>query len=666
MKKLSLALLCLVLSASLFSQNKKAPGVKPINLLDNNLSYWYKWLGVPHTSVKGLPAGTPTGDGMNGTPLGMNDPKNVFSVITLNGEKVLKVTGEIYGGLTTKKEYENYHLHLQYKWGTKKYAPRLTMPRDMGIMFHLTGTNEDAFWSVFMMGLECQISEQTSADLFLVPDKKFTTWPVADVRVGGDTKWDINAPLKVAGGKAGIIRSVKRSENYESDSTKWTTMDLYTIGSTAVYLVNGHVVMAFQNAGLEQADKSITPLTKGKIQLQSEGAEGYYKDITIQQITEIPDDIRKAAGLDLPHTWKLGVALYTFHTFSFPQQLAKADSAGLRYVEGFTFGKAGEGLKDSMIMQLSARGIGKLKNLVNKYGLRMESIYVVGGKTIDAWKKEFEIAKLLNVKYVTAEPPVNMWDAVDSLAGVYKIKVAIHNHWKGMSAYWSPDSVLAAMKGHPNFRACADIGHWPKSGINPVDGLKKLEGHLLAIHFKDIAAYNNPKLQDVPAGKGINDFPAIFKELERQKFDGYIIIERDAEDKPSNLPSVIETVMYYNNQLGLPQNAHKPLGELGLDTAGINSNTAADLPVDAALINEYTGTYKMTPGRLAATIKMYGKNGALYFKAGDYPEMKLLSRNVDTFEGSIFSMEFKFVRKDSKVTGVKLIMGSDEELGVKE
>src|ERR1700704_116825 len=78
--------------------------------------------------------------------------------------------------------------------------------------------------------------------------------------------------------------------------------------------------------------------------------------------------------------WKLGVALYTFHTFSFPDALAKADSSGVAYVEGFTFEKAGADLDDSLVLQLSSAGIDKLKELIQKSGLHMESIYVVGGK----------------------------------------------------------------------------------------------------------------------------------------------------------------------------------------------------------------------------------------------------------------------------------------------
>lgn len=248
--------------------------------------------------------------------------------------------------------------------------------------------------------------------------------------------------------------------------------------------------------------------------------------------------------------WKLGVAMYTFHTISFPEALAKVDSAGIDYIEGMTFHGSGPQLNDSLISKLSPAGVIKLKKMATDRGIKIESIYIGGGKTVDSWKKEFDIAKALGVRFVTGEPPVNMWDSIDSLAGVYGMKLAIHEHWKGVSAYWHPDSVLAAIKNHPNFGACADLGHWPKSGINPVDGVKKLAGHIIAIHLKDIAAFNDPKLKDVTVGTGVVDFPAVFVELKKQGFKGPVYIERDAETLPSNLPSVMETVKYYNQEVG--------------------------------------------------------------------------------------------------------------------
>lgn len=248
--------------------------------------------------------------------------------------------------------------------------------------------------------------------------------------------------------------------------------------------------------------------------------------------------------------WNLGVAMYTFHTVSYPEALAKVDSAGIDYIEAMTFHKAGAALKDSSISKLSPSGVAKLKKMAVDRGIKIESVYIGGGKTIDSWVKEFEIAKELGVRFVTSEPPVNMWDSIDSLAGVYGMKVAIHEHWKGVSAYWHPDSVLAAIKNHPNFGACADLGHWPKSGIDPVDGVKKLAGHIIAVHLKDIAAFNDPKLRDVKVGTGVVNFPAVFVELKKQGFKGPIYIERDAETLPSNLPSVIETVKYFNKEVG--------------------------------------------------------------------------------------------------------------------
>lgn len=254
-------------------------------------------------------------------------------------------------------------------------------------------------------------------------------------------------------------------------------------------------------------------------------------------------------GSTSPKDWKFGVALWTFHTFSFSQALDKTDSAGLKYIEPNNFTKTLPELKDSSLMQLSPAGIQKLKSLIEQRGLKCRSVYVAGGNDISSWKKQFEIAKQFGVEFITTEPPLNMWDSIDSLAGIYKIKVAIHEHWRGVSHYWNPDTTLMALKGHPNFGVCADLGHWPKSGINPLDAVKKLSGHIIALHLKDIAAYNDPKLVDVPVGTGVVDFPAIFRELKKQGFNGYIYIERDATDQPSNLPSVIQTVKYYNEQI---------------------------------------------------------------------------------------------------------------------
>ncbi|MEO8415769.1 MAG: sugar phosphate isomerase/epimerase [Ginsengibacter sp.] len=260
-------------------------------------------------------------------------------------------------------------------------------------------------------------------------------------------------------------------------------------------------------------------------------------------------DSTTTSSVDPAKDWKFGIALWTFHDVNFPQSLDRVDSAGLTYIEPNTFHNAGPEFKDSIIGQLSPAGIAKLKVLIEQKGLKIESIYIVGDSTISSWKKQFDIAKEFGVKFVTTEPPLNMWDPIDSLAGAYGIKVAIHDHWRGVSHYWNPDTTLMALKGHPNFGVCADLGHWPKSGIVPLEAVEKLSGHILGVHLKDVGAYNNPSLKDVVAGTGVVKFPEIFAELKKQNFDGYIYIERDSIEPGGNLSSVKQEIKYYNDQV---------------------------------------------------------------------------------------------------------------------
>lgn len=271
--------------------------------------------------------------------------------------------------------------------------------------------------------------------------------------------------------------------------------------------------------------------------------------VNIQSSGSNNDSTSTTASSVNPSDWKFGVALWTFHDVNFPQSLDKVDSAGLVYIEPNTFHDAGPEFKDSTIGQLSMASIDKLKAMIEQKGLKVESLYIVGDSTMASWKKQFDIAKEFGVQYVTTEPPLNMWNSLDSLAGSYGIKIAIHDHWLGFSHYWNPDTTLMALKDHPNFGVCADLGHWPKSGINPLDAVKKLSGHIIGIHLKDIAAYNNPALKDVVVGTGVVDFPAIFTQLKKQGFNGHIYIERDSIEPGGNLQSVIREKNYYNDQI---------------------------------------------------------------------------------------------------------------------
>lgn len=236
--------------------------------------------------------------------------------------------------------------------------------------------------------------------------------------------------------------------------------------------------------------------------------------------------------------WNMGIALYSFNRFSFADALNKADSAGVNYVEGFSFHKLGKEFNDKTMAEMTKEDISKMKEMLSTKNINMQSMYVAGAKNEADWKYYFELAKELNMKHLVAEPEKESWDMLDSLAGLYKIKIAIHEHAKGKSLYWHPDSVIAAMKDHPNFGVCADLGHWERSGLKPAECLKILSGHILGVHLKDIDESGNTEAADVIVGKGVIDFSSVVNELKSQQFNGVIHVECEHKME-NNLAEVI-------------------------------------------------------------------------------------------------------------------------------
>ena len=212
-----------------------------------------------------------------------NDPLEVFSVKKIDGEDVLAITGEIYGGLTTLKEYENYHLSLQFKWGEKKWAPRLEDKRDSGLLVHCTGRH-GAFWNVWMRSLECQIQEGDCGDFIALAG----TGSKVRVRSERGKRRPIFDPAKpLSDGK----RYITHGPSEEKPNGQWNTVEVYTLGQTTVFAVNGTPNMVLEQTKEKEGDQW-KPLSKGKLQIQSEAAEIYYRNIKLRQIKSFPESIQ--------------------------------------------------------------------------------------------------------------------------------------------------------------------------------------------------------------------------------------------------------------------------------------------------------------------------------------------------------------------------------------
>jgi hypothetical protein len=206
----------------------------------------------------------------------------VFSVLEDEGIGVIRISGEINGSLATRESFENYHLRLVFKWGEKVYSRR-----NSGLLYHSFGDFGTAI-GTWMPNIELQLMHQNLGDTYLMVNTVCETAAVKD----GERNQFFYTPgaALVAFGAHANGRSIKKNSDAENPLGEWNTVDLYCYGQTAVHVVNGITVMVNNNTGVFN-DGIIEPLTSGKIQIQSEGAELFIQSIEIRPLDGLPDGI---------------------------------------------------------------------------------------------------------------------------------------------------------------------------------------------------------------------------------------------------------------------------------------------------------------------------------------------------------------------------------------
>jgi hypothetical protein len=272
-KLLLLPAICLVIFAFTKSGYKKE-----WELLFNgkNLKGWDTYIG---------PDLNDSGKFIGKVPIGLNnDPRHVFTVVKADGENLIRISGQNWGAISTVKEYENYHLQLQFKWGTLTWGQKKGKKKDSGLLYHSVG-RWGADYGAWMRSQEFQIEETNTGDYWGVAGG------MADMPVikKSETEYDYSPKGEFITFKEGGIvgRRCFKMMDAEYPTGQWNTLDLYCHGDTSMHVVNGKVVMVlYRNKQNDNGSES--PLTKGKIQIQSEGAEIFYRQIKIQPIKQLP------------------------------------------------------------------------------------------------------------------------------------------------------------------------------------------------------------------------------------------------------------------------------------------------------------------------------------------------------------------------------------------
>ena len=243
--------------------------------------------------------------------------------------------------------------------------------------------------------------------------------------------------------------------------------------------------------------------------------------------------------------WKLSSQAWTFNSKTLFETIETLNKLGIRYIEMFPGQKISADIPAGFDQNVSQENLDKVLAQCKKFNVTPVAFGVTGVPGDEAGaRKLFEFGKKLGLLNIVCEPDENAMPMLDKLATEFKINVAIHNH-PNPSHYWNPDTVLKVCAGLSNrVGSCSDTGHWPRSGLVPMDCLKKLKGRIIEFHFKDLDATNG----DNPWGTGVNDAAGMLKEIKAQGFKGVFSIEYERTGGQELYDNVSKCVVWFSEQ----------------------------------------------------------------------------------------------------------------------
>jgi len=253
-------------------------------LLTEGLPAWSPWLGSPHPSVN-LPDSPAVENGPKRPAVGPSDPIGVFSLVQENGEDVLKISGEIPGGLITNDSFKNYHLYTQFRLSNKRWPSTAPGDRDSGILIHSHGL-PGSLYEYWMKSLEYQLRRGISGSVWFLGTSGKTPFKN---HIGGN-----GGPIKRFHPQSPLTPNKNFLYRPESvrESSSWNTAEILTIGTTSVFMLNGSITAIVTD--LKKSTQSRAPLRAGRILLQSAGAETFFQDMRIRNISGFPPELQRA------------------------------------------------------------------------------------------------------------------------------------------------------------------------------------------------------------------------------------------------------------------------------------------------------------------------------------------------------------------------------------
>jgi sugar phosphate isomerase/epimerase/HEAT repeat protein len=224
--------------------------------------------------------------------------------------------------------------------------------------------------------------------------------------------------------------------------------------------------------------------------------------------------------------WQMSIQCWSFNKATFFESVERAALMGVKVLEMFPGQRVDSEHADwKTDPSMPAAALAAVQAKLKAADIRVANFGVTGIPGDNPGRRKlFDWARTLGIETLCAEAEPAALPELDKLCQEYGINLALHNHPEP-SRYWNPQTVLAACQGlSPRLGACADTGHWMRSGVTPMDAINLLQWRIITFHFKDLNEMGKGA-HDVPWGTGKGDIPALLRRLRQQGFRGVFSAE---------------------------------------------------------------------------------------------------------------------------------------------
>ena len=231
----------------------------------------------------------------------------------------------------------------------------------------------------------------------------------------------------------------------------------------------------------------------------------------------------------------MGMAGYTFLNFDLSTSISMMKRVNVTHLS----------IKDFHLpLDSSTEKIKEVIKQLTDGGITPYAVGVIYMKSKEAVDQAFAYAKNVGVDMIVGVPDYELLDYTEEKVKAYNIKMAIHNHGPMDKLYPGPKEVYDRIsKRDKRMGLCIDIGHTQRTGVSPAEAVLQFHDRLLDLHIKDVTSATNDG-QAIEIGRGVINFPALIKALNKISYKGYCSIEFEKDMKDS-LPGIAESVGYF-------------------------------------------------------------------------------------------------------------------------